>query len=120
MGGHASDPGAVTAEPALPQLPIVPRIVRRTFVDTHAVLRPIALAERVASTRRGRVLGKLVVAAMFLVALAAYARLNIRDDPEGASSTVRVRAAAPRPTSAVLPPRPALSPRIPGVGALPR
>lgn len=92
MVGEASDSGAVTAEPALPDLPIVPRIVRRTFVDAHPVLRPIALAERVASTRRGRVLGKVAVATLFIVALIVYARLNVQ--PETASPSDAIRRAS--------------------------
>jgi hypothetical protein len=105
MSGEASDSGAVTVEPVLPELPIVPRIVRRTLVDAYAVLRPIAVAERIASTRRGRVLGKLAVAALFVVALLIYARLNVQ--PEAASPSDVIRRASVSQGASALPSRPA-------------
>jgi len=106
MGGEASDSGAVTVEPVLPALPIVPRIVRRTLVDAYAVLRPIAVAERIASTRRGRVLGKLAVAALFVVALLIYARLNVQPEAASPSDVIR-RASVSQAASAPRPSRPA-------------
>jgi hypothetical protein len=103
MGGEASDPGVVTAESSLADLPIVPRVVHRTFVDAHRVLLPIALAERLAATRRGRAAGRVASTVLFLAALAAFVWLNLQGDQGWSAGDGRIRSPAFKPSIAARP-----------------
>jgi hypothetical protein len=78
------DPGAA--------LPIVPRLTRVPKVDLDAILWPL---ERAARTPRGRAAGRLVVGAVFVLALAAYAGFNMRSSPGEAPTAEVAHATTP-------------------------
>ncbi|HEY8041576.1 MAG TPA: hypothetical protein VIF15_17335 [Polyangiaceae bacterium] len=68
------------------ELPVIPRIVRRTYIDDD-LLRPIARAAR---TARGSTAGTLATMGLVLVALGTFAGLNMRSlasSPSAASAS---------------------------------
>lgn len=68
-------PAVPATRAARSNLPIVPRIVRRTSLGVDGLVAPIA---RAAATSGGRTLGKLLVIAIALAALGLFAGLNMR------------------------------------------
>jgi hypothetical protein len=85
-GGSTADAHEGAHAPAV-VLPIVGRIARAPKVDFDAIFWPL---ERVARTPRGRSAGRVLIAGVFILVLAAFAGFNVRGATDEQESTAMI------------------------------